>query len=252
MNVFGKLAAVVLVCSIGAGASAGVISYGDFHVTTAQFVGVQESGIEVGGVTEPLYGAPTLADNSLLFNPVSFGVMSAGLGSELCDGTLTVAEIVADKGYGIDALAILEAGDYAFVGRGTAATSVAATVSGFISILEINGLGVDPSNPLYTINFSQNLLSANLADSGVLGGIWSGSVQKSFAAVTGEDEVVTKLSVNIDNTLTATSESGTAALLNKKQFQLKVYTSDAVGVPEPSTLVLLGLGTLALLFFRRK
>ena len=249
MNVFGKLAAVLLVCSICASASAGVISYGDYDVTTAKFLGIQESGIEVSpGVTEPLYGAPTPADNSLLFNPVNFGVMSSGLGSDLCDGTLS-ATITADQGYGIDGIGIFEAGDYAFAGVGTSATSVAVTVSGFISILEIDGQAVNPLDSQYTINFSKNLLSANLVDNGILGNTWSGDVIKDFDNL---DGAVTKLSINIDNTLTANSEAGTAALLMKKQFQLKAFTSDTIEVPEPSTLVLLGLGALSLLYFRRK
>lgn len=251
MTVLGKLAAVLLVCVISTSVFAESIIYGDYDVTTAQFLDVAEDGIVVSGVTEPLYGSPTPAGNSLLFNPVSFGAYAAGLDSNTLDGRLE-AEIEADAGYGLDGIAIIEGGDYSFIGIGTSNTSVAANLSVFITILEVNGQPItNPLNPLYTIDFTQNLFSANLSE-GILDDFWSGEVFSDFYGHVGEEEAITKISVVIDNTLNATSEVETEAYIGKKQFQLRAFMSTASYVPEPSTIVLIGLGALSLLFFRRK
>ncbi|MGD9128573.1 MAG: hypothetical protein PVH19_14445, partial [Planctomycetia bacterium] len=125
MTTLGKLSALILICVICTGVSAGPIVYGNFDVTTAQFLDVSEDGIVVSGVTEPLYGTPTPADNSLLFNPVSFGAYSSGFNNTIVDGRLETI-IVPDAGYGLDGIAIIEGGDYTFSGaNGTSATSVA-------------------------------------------------------------------------------------------------------------------------------
>jgi hypothetical protein len=52
----------------------------------------------------------------------------------------------------------------------------------------------------------------------------------------------TKVSIDITNTLTASSQAGTAAMINKKDFG---GISITVNIPEPTSLVLVVLGLVS-------
>ena len=254
MNTFGKLFALFLVGALCTTVSADLITYGDYEVTTVTFLNVAEDGILVSTnpeVRQPLFGTPTGPDNSLLFNPVSFGAYSTGSNSNSVDGRLEL-EIEADPGYGLLGVEFRESGDYAFVGTGTSNTSVSANLSVFISVEEVNGLPItDPLNPAYGISFAQTMFSIDLSQ-GSLDGTWANQVFSNFYGILDPGDAITKVSVVLDNTLNASSEAGTESLIHKKMFLIKAYTGEASYVPEPSTIVLMGLGALSLLFFRRK
>ena len=262
MNTFGKLFALFLVGAICTTVSADSFpNYGDYDVTTVKFLNVTETGIPdpINPLTMvPLYGEPTGPDNSLLFNPVSFGAYSEGVDSNTVDGLLSL-EIEADPNTKLLGIEIRESGDYSFNGQGTSATSVSANIAVLISIEKVNGQLVtyDPFNPFqYEIQLAEEMFEVNLSQSE--DGVWSsmeylnGTMYINLDGYLGGDEAITKISLAIDNTLNASSEAGTEALIHKKMFLIKAYTGEASYVPEPSTFVLMGLGALSLLFFRRK
>jgi hypothetical protein len=76
---------------------------------------------------------------------------------------------------------------------------------------------------------------------------WTGSQSINLAQILTSEAVpftlgATAIAVDLTNTLTATSEAGTAALINKQDFG---GISITVVVPEPATIILATLGLLA-------
>ena len=78
--------------------------------------------------------------------------------------------------------------------------------------------------------------------------LWSGSVAVDIDSllathnppITGQ---ATKILLSLDNTLNATSETGTAALIKKKEFNGASIIVDT-NVPEPTSLALLAAGAV--------
>ena len=73
------------------------------------------------------------------------------------------------------------------------------------------------------------------------------------------DSGATRISVDLDNTLTAVSQAGTSAQMNKTDFGVQVTRANVptepggdVEVPEPASASLAALGLTALLLRRRR
>jgi hypothetical protein len=89
-------------------------------------------------------------------------------------------------------------------------------------------------------------------------GSWSGSLYVDIAAYLASQNIegmATAVLIELDNQLSAQSQSGTTAKIQKKLLDsvgLTVITQPTDPVPEPSTLVLASLGLIGFVLFRRR
>jgi hypothetical protein len=243
------------------------INWGDYAGATVDFLQVTEDSNS--GDTLPLFGEPNIVGDSMDFDPVGFGAFSSGGGApDITDGNLTFMVMTQNDLDIIDTLSFSEAGDTSLTNGlsfDDALTTVEAHV--FIDILQIDNqdvgqaLNIDdymvftPSpnltpNPIGDYQISVDSLNGHTYSTN-----WFGSLFVDLTAYLDDNDIeyefgVTKVSVNIDNILTAASQDGSSAVIAKKDFDGLVVT---VNVPEPASCVLacIGLALLALVGRRR-
>jgi hypothetical protein len=249
------------------------INYGTFMGTHVTYVNITEDS----GADEPLplFGAPTVTGNSIDFNPVGFDAASANGGSDITDSNL-VFMVTAKSGSRIQSITLNESGDVTLagnVGPGTMSTAAAVFASGVVDIHEVNFAGINHISVPFSMTFNPSGGTYFLGTDGGGGPIfntqWSGSVTipieqiliaNGFMIPPGPvdpDGGATKISIDLDNTLVAVSQSGTSATVSKKDFggiSIRVNVPSEPGgemelrpIPEPATLVLAGFGALGLL-----
>lgn len=216
------------------------ILYGDFNGTNVSYLNVQEDNTGY-------FGTPTLAGDSLVFNPTSFEAQASGGAIDLVDGTLSFI-LDASSDTTLNDLTINEAGFYSLIGVGTTATRVIAALAITVQILEVNNVAV--VGPVPQTNTSYQFLNANLvADGPAILASWSGAANFDLEAAAiqlGLDGNVTKAAVTINNQLIAISEAGSVAFVDKKGFSAFTVT-----IPEPGTISLLLAGGTLMMLRRR-
>jgi len=237
-------------------AVAAPINYGDFAGTTVTYTQVTEDANSAGDAP-PLFGPPTVSGDSLDFDPVGFSAAAAGAGGvDITDGNLRFG-IMANAGSGISQVVLSEAGDTTMAGFGTDATFTAVIARGVISILAVDGVGINTISEPFSLTFSPSGGTFGLATDGGGGPLfaagWTGTETIDVSAILTSKNVpynvgATKVSINLDNTLVALSELGTESLIAKKDFGGLSITV----IPEPSTMLLLGLAVVGLVVGRRK
>jgi hypothetical protein len=231
------------------------INYGNFMGNTVTYVDVTEDSNS--GDTLPLFGAPTVSGDSLDFDPVGFDAHATGAGGvDITDGNLTFM-IVAKDLYAIKSVSLSEAGDTTLAGFGNDGTFTSVTGTGVLNINEVDGVGIATISEPVSLMFVPSGGTFGLLSDGGGGPLyhtfWSGSWSKDIEDILDDHNVsftrgATKISINIDNTLTALSQAGTFSLIAKKEFG---GLSITVNVPEPATCSLLALGLLAMVVTRR-
>jgi hypothetical protein len=237
-------------------ASGAPINYGDFMGDTVTYVAVTEAALSFGD-TEPLFGAPTVTGDSIDFNPVGFSASATGLGGvDITDANLTFM-VVAKPGKAIETIQFAEAGDTTLAGFGTNATYTSVTCDGFLNINAVDGVGISTITKPISLTFTP---SGGTYGQGTNGGggplfhtLWTGSLLVDLDMILMDNGVpfvggASKISIDIDNALSATSQAGTSALISKKDFG---GISITVNIPEPGTLFLAGFALLALVVGRR-
>jgi len=244
-----RLAAFVLLAMVfvSTSARAAVINYGNFGPIPPgiTFLGVQESS---GTDAVPLYGPPSPTPIGLDFDPVSFLAFGSGGNTDITDGQLNFA--VKTTTTPISEISLFEGGDYSLSGIAGPPNqaSVFAGLSMRLTITEIDNNAVAPINvPVSTANFSANSPPNQF-------GPWNLRVDRILdAAIAAFPHTigVTKVEVAIDNDLTAISQTNSAALIAKKEFQVAVNTDISRIVPEPRMLTLAGIAMFGL-FGRRR
>lgn len=222
---------------VAAPALATTIDYGTYAGSTVTFAG-PNNGSCLGGVCETpnsgatgLFGSPTAVGDQLLFFPSAFSASSSGGGVTAVGSQLQV-EITSNSVLDVlDTLTITEFGDASLSGVGTAATGTFAQMSGFITVTEANGVAIAPVIIPWSGVFAPSDLLSLPGDSGTT--LWSASVTVDIASYVAN---ATKLTLSYDNNLSAYSEAGTSATIQKK-----VVSGPAViiSVPEPASLTLL-------------
>ena len=138
----------------------------------------------------------------------------------------------------------MSAGDYTLVGAGTVTTSTSVAAPVFLTLTEVNGIGISPT-ALYSGNlvFTPSGGTYDLLNDPGTGVIWNGSlfidVDAALAAIH-IDGRATKIVYHMDNTLTAISEANSIAFIAKKDGIVRLE----VNVPEPASMVLAFFGSL--------
>lgn len=222
----------LLLVPVGASATA---IHGDFTGTTRSFLGVQET-TQSPGDPEPLFGAPTVIGDQLLFFPSQFTATSAGGGADQA-ASLMEMTIRSDDGSAIDRILIQEFGDVDLAGVGSAATSASVSLGGFITILEVLGQTVAPFVIPFTATYTASDTFELPGDAGFQ--IWTATADVDLTQISGEP--ITKLKLSFNNILDATSEAGTSAIIQKKVVNGPAIL---VTVPEPALCMLFMLGLL--------
>jgi len=202
--------------------------YGDLPGTSlgeVDFVGISETS---DTDPLPLFGTPSRAGNRLYFFPTNFVSLSQDGSTDTTSSTLNMS-IVADAGYYIERVTIIELGDYILTGSGTDATY--ADVSGTLTVTPGGAmpLVVAPPTPYY----------------GPASGSFDGS---AMIDLTGQN--VTQVDLAFENILATGSESQTTAQIQKNI--VNVPTIEVSVIPEPACGLLLFLGGLGLIRRRRR
>jgi hypothetical protein len=230
------------------------VNYGTFVGNTVAYVDVSEDSNS--GDPLPLFGAPTVSGDSLDFNPIGFNAHASGAaGSDITDANLTFG-VSALPNFAIKNITLSEAGDTTLSGFGTNATITSVTADGHLNISEVDGSGIGVIAVPIALTFTPNGGLYKFGDHGggpIFHTAFSGSLFLDIQQILNDHFVsfqggATKISIDIDNTLVATSEDGTFSLIAKKDFGgVSVTVNNPLGgggpnSPEPTSLVLAFLG----------
>lgn len=234
-------AAVVLTGALAATTAGATTIYGNLSGANFDFLGVQETS--TFGDPEPLFGAPTVSSDQLLFFPTNFSASAGGGGFDMTGAQLQLTIMATGPGATIDALKLTEAGDTTLAGLGTAATGTFVGIGGTITVLEdING--VLPVAQVFTFDDSDVVYGPGntfdlVSNPGTTG--WTAMLYVDIAAIVPN---ATKVAVGFDNNLFAFSEATTASSIQKKAVSGPTIVFEVV--PEPGTFVLVATGLIAL------
>ena len=234
------------------------INYGDFAGATVIYKQVTEDSATD---PTPLFGPPTVNGDQLDFNTPNFNANSNNGGAaDVTDGQLNFS-IWSSLPNVVEVFMMTEAGDYTLFGTGTSATAVSVSTPTTISIIEVDGAAIAPAvtvstNMIFTPAQTGAPPDYDLANEPGVGVQWSGKLMfdvKQALIDAGVNFIsgATKVDVVLDNILVAASESGTVASISKKDLDGFTVTAN-MPIPEPSTIVLLGLALAGLLLQRRR
>jgi hypothetical protein len=241
---FGMFALALLVLQVSF-ASATPINRGSFVGTNVIYADVIEESATDPALVQPgplggLFGEPTVAGDSLDFNPKGFAATSSNGGiPDQTDSNLQFM-VVAKPGKAVSSIAFTERGDTTLSGlSGDAFTSVSATI--FVEISEVDGVPTDINIPSVSMLFTPSGGTYLLSADGV-GPIyqtdWEGSAFIDIGPFLPFGANATKVSVSLDNTLVALSQTGTTAFIQKKDFDGVTITVETNDIPEPTSIAL--------------
>jgi hypothetical protein len=238
-------------------AAKAVVNYGNFVGPNVMYLNVTEDPTKVPGPTPvSLFGAPTLNGNTLDFNPAGFKAESSNGGFAFTDSLLTTTLMTTNANEYITQLWISEFGSYSLLGGTPAGTKAGVSIDSIqAKVTHINNVPVGGGGIILpkTITYTNGGLAPSTTAFGgiqfsstggnLIGQPWSANVSFNLAAVPG----ATKIDLVLDNALFATSEQGSFAFIDKKDFQIFNTV-----VPEPGTILLGLAGGLGLVLMGRK
>ena len=225
-------------------------NYGDRVGTTVTYHDINESSITDA---QALYGAPSISGNTLNMTPEGFGAFSGEPEeTDHTDGNLSFT-LSADTG-GLTELQFSELGDYSLFSTGDKYAYVSIAAFFNIRITKVDGQVVDPQIPgqaEMTYTPSDEILHQSPFPK-TENGLWDGYISIDLEeildnAVIPYDIGVTEVIVSLDNSLTAYSEDGATAFIQKKDFTGFSITA----IPEPASMGLLMVTSGLVVFVRR-
>jgi hypothetical protein len=215
---------------------AATINYGNFPFPpSGMALNVTESS---GTDPVPLYGPPQPVPGGLDFDPMNFVAVSNNGGSDFTDGQLNLTIM----GPGLTSLNLFESGDYSLLGVGGLGTQALAGAIIHATVTEINGVGITP----IVLAPSSASVGYNLLTNPGFVQPWSLGTGLNIAGQLPSGQRATKVEIQINNQLFASSEAASAAFIAKKEFILT-----GKEVPEPASIAMLGLALGAIAFMRR-
>ena len=208
--------------------------HGDFFGTNFDYLGVQETSSF--GDPEPLFGAPIIVGDALVFFPTTFSASASGAFDFDQTGAQLQLTIMSTGSDPIDVITIEEFGEIDLSGIGTAATGGFVSMSGIVTVLETGAAipCVACQVPFVGV-FSPSDLYGLPGDLGQT--LFEGNVLVDVGAVFPN---ATKAFLSFDNDIVVSSEDGTTVIMEKKP-------TIVIGIiPEPSTVLLLAGGLIGL------
>jgi hypothetical protein len=199
------------------------------------------------GDPEPLFGAPVVSGNVLLFSPTAFTANATGAGGFVDTGSQLQFELIGNTSSDfIDKITIQEFGDVVFAGvpTATAATGTFINMTLFVTVMEVNGSAIAPITGSVAGSFTVGPSFDAVTQGQNTTTLWQGTAFFDVDAFLAANSIVgsaTKVRVALDNDLFAFSEAGTSSKVQKK-----VANGIVVTIPEPSALALLALVCLSL------
>jgi hypothetical protein len=251
-------AAAVSLSGAALTSQAAIITYAPPTIIGAQvtYPSVSESS---NTNTLPLYGAPSVSGNNLIFSNLNFAAISTSGTPPLdfVDGQINFT-LRADPGTFLNSLTLSEFGDYnvsATPANPAAVDYVKVYPSAVqITVLAINGVPL--ATPLVDNTSDVMALSPSGGDfqTGVdpSVGSWTGNAFANLSMLFGSNQI-TEIAVSFDNQLLAESQTGGIADISKKGFDVIPGPTGGTNLPEPSTagLALVTIGGTALKRKRR-
>jgi hypothetical protein len=258
-----KLPLLALLVSLAAGDAAfATNTYPSYLGVSVSFTNIQETSTQgdpelpPAGAGTCCFGAPVGSGDQLLFFPTDFTATATGPSAIDTTGAQLQTLITATgPGATIDQVLISEFGDLTLLGGVDSGTGVFASMVGFVTVLEVNGIAVAPTviafnaggaNPFgVTAAFTPGDVGDgdyHRANYGAGTAVWDGQVVVDVQTIVPN---ATKVQLSLDNDLYAyTAANGITAKIQKKVVS---GPSIIIGViPEPSTALLLGGGLLAM------
>lgn len=218
-------------CLLAAVASHATTIHGNFVGTNYDYLGVQETSSF--GDPEPLFGAPIIVGDSLVFTPTTFSASAAGAFGFDQTGAQLQATIMSTGALPINVITIDEFGEVDLSGVGSPATGAFISMSGVVTVLETTGGPCVACQIPWVGTFTPSDLYGLPADAGQT--LFQGNALIDVASFFPN---ATKVFLSFDNDMIVSSEAGTTAIMEKKP-------TIVISVPEPGTVLLLGSAALA-------
>lgn len=249
----------IILCNWNQALFAGTFNWGDISdpVGDVMYLDIEENNAYATSLfsPEPGTGSPAAVGNAIRFDPQGFAAAASGGGSETTTSTIDML-LMARPGKTVNNLMIRELGDYTLAGLsdGVASASVGATFSW--TILEVNNTPVVIPTQVEALQVT--------AGGGVNGGAfmrpandgtavpWDGAVLLDFDAYLMANSIAgsaTKVLVEFQNVLEATSDNVSNAFIKKKEIGGFAISAN---VPEPASLLSLALALAVAGISRRR